>query len=137
MPMFDNPRKELQRLQEQLLREEEEDLDELVEEYGEEDYRDFFQEDYEEECDQEPYYRNYANGYREKSIFDEIEDAFDDEDDEEPFALFVEEKRGLFGRRKVMKEKNQKQNNRGLKVMLLLEIIGILCVLIWWVVMQL
>ena len=137
MPMFDNPNKELQRLQEQLLRQDEEDLEELMEEYGEEDYEDFFQEDYEEECAQEPYYRNYANGYREKNIFDEIEHAFEDEDEEEPFAPFVQERRGLFGRRKVIKEKPKKRSNRGLKVILLLEIIGILCVLIWWVVMQL
>jgi len=137
MPMFDDPRKELQRLQEQLLRQDEEDLEELMEEYGEEDYEDFFQEDYEEEYAQEPYYRNYANGYREKNIFDEIEHAFEDEDEEEPFALFVQERRGLFGRRKVVKEKPKKRSNRGLKVILLLEIIGILCVLIWWVVMQL
>ena len=135
MPMFDNPRKELQRLQEQLLAEEEEELEELIEEYGEEDYEEFFEENYEEEYRQEPFYRNYANGYREKSIFDEIEHAFEEEDDEEPFALFTEEKRGLFGRRK--KVKSKKGSNKGLKTILLLEIIGILCLLIWWVVMKL
>ena len=60
MPMFDNPDRELSRLQQQLL--EEEELEELVEEFGEEDYEDCFQEDYEEET-REPFYRNHANGY--------------------------------------------------------------------------
>ena len=73
---------------------------------------------------------------REKRIFDEIQHAFEEEDEEEPFALFVEEKRGLFGRKKRVPVQEKKQN-KGLKIMLLLEIIAILCVLIWWVVMQL
>ena len=136
MPMFDNPNKELQRLQEQLLAEEEEELDELVEEFGEEDYREFFEGDYEEEYTQEPYYRSNSNSDRKRSLFDEIEDAFtEDEEDGEPFALFVEEKRGLFGRKK--KNAKKKGGTRGLKVTLLLEVIAILCILIWWVVMKL
>ena len=60
MPIFDNPDRELNRLQQSLL--EEEELEELVEEFGEEDYEDCFQEDYEEET-QEIFYRNHANGY--------------------------------------------------------------------------
>ena len=139
MAIFDDPKKELQRLQQQLLDEEEE---ELVEEY-EEDYEDFFGEEYEDEYDQEDYLRNFTSGSgqsrdkRERSIFDEIEDAFDEveEDDEEPYAVYVEEKRNIFGKRKVITEK--KDDNRKLKIMILLEIIALLCVAIWWVVMQL
>jgi len=85
MPMFDNPEQELSRLQRQLL--EEEELEELVEEFGEEDYEGCFQEDYEEET-REPFYRNhangygmdirnFANGYRGEALFDE-EDDFED-----------------------------------------------------------
>ena len=136
MPMFDNPNKELQRLQAQLLSEEEEELDELMDAYTQEDYQELFEEDYEEECSQEPYFRGYVKAEREKRIFDEIQHAFEEEDEEEPFALFVEEKRGLFGRKKRVPVQEKKQN-KGLKIMLLLEIIAILCVLIWWVVMQL
>ena len=138
MAIFDDPKKELQRLQQQLLDEEEE---ELVEEY-EEDYEDFFGEEYEDEYDQEDYLRNFTSGSgqsrgkRERSIFDEIEDAFEEEeDDEEPYAVYVEEKRNIFGKRKVITEK--KDVNRKLKIMILLEIIALLCVAIWWVVMQL
>lgn len=136
MPMFDNPNKELQRLQAQLLSEEEEELDELMDAYNQEDYQELFEEDYEEECSQEPYFRGYVKAEREKRIFDEIQNVFEEEDEEEPFALFVEEKRGLFGRKKRVPVQEKKQN-KGLKIMLLLEIIAILCVLIWWVVMQL
>ena len=136
MPMFDNPNKELQRLQAQLLSEEEEELDELMDAYNQEDYQELFEEDYEEECSQEPYFRGYVKAEREKRIFDEIQHVFEEEDEEEPFALFVEEKRGLFGRKKRVPVQEKKQN-KGLKIMLLLEIIAILCVLIWWVVMQL
>ena len=133
MAIFDDPKKELQRLQQQLLAEDEEELDELMEEYGEEDYEDFFEEDYEEEYEQEDYLRNFTGGYgdqprgkREKSIFDEIEDAFEDDEDEEPFALFAEKKRGLFGKRKVVTNSKKKVTNRGFKIMILLEIIAIL-----------
>jgi len=63
MPVFDDPRKELQRLQQELLAEEEEDLEDLMEEYAEEDYESFFQEDYEDEYTQEPFYRNFSNRY--------------------------------------------------------------------------
>ena len=69
--------------------------------------------------------------------FDEIEDAFeDDEDEEEPFAIFVEEKRNIFGKRKVISGEKRGMS-RGFKIMILLEIIAILCIAIWWVVMQL
>ena len=151
MAIFDDPKKELQRLQQQLLADEEEKLDELMEEDYEEYFEDEYEELYEEEDEQQDYLRNFTSGgkqsrsQREKSIFDEIEDAFaydddedryDDGDEEEPFAVFVSEKRGLFGKRKVVSETNQ-TDNRKLKILILLEIIAILCVAIWWVVMQL
>ena len=144
MALFDDPKKELQRLQQQLLAEEDEDLDELMEEFQDDDYEELFEDDYEEEYEQENYLRHFSGGYgknlgkREKSIFDEIEDAFEEdyEDDEEPFAVYVEEKRNIFGKRKVISGKKPGMS-RGFKIMILLEIIAILCVAIWWVVMQL
>ena len=60
----------------------------------------------------------------------------DDEDEEEPFAIFVEEKRNIFGKRKVISGEKRGMS-RGFKIMILLEIIAILCIAIWWVVMQL
>ena len=116
MPVFDDPRRELLRLQQELLAEEEEELDDLMEEYADEDYESFFQEDYEDEYEQEPFYRKSADGYRSATLY-----VDDEADDEEPYALFKEEKR----------------RGKGLRIILLLEIIGILLVLIWWVVMQL
>ena len=143
MAIFDDPKKELQWLQQQLLAEEDEELDELMEEFRDEDYQELFEDDYEEEYEQEDYLRHFSGGYgkgtrkREKSIFDEIEDAFeDDEDEEEPFAIFVEEKRNIFGKRKVISGEKRGMS-RGFKIMILLEIIAILCIAIWWVVMQL
>lgn len=143
MALFDDPKKELQRLQQQLLAEDDEEMDEFLEEFQDEDYEAFFEDDYEEEYEHEDYLRHFSGGYgktigkREKSIFDEIEDAFEEEyDEEEPFAIFVEEKRNIFGKRKVISGK-RRGTSRGFKIMILLEIIAILCVAIWWVVMQL
>jgi len=148
MPMFDNPRRELERLHEQLLAEEEEELEELMEEYGEEDYEEFFQEDYREEYSQAPFYRNYsnqyganvrnfANGYRGEALMDEddVEDDWDEENGE-PYALFPESRRER--RRRLRREKAEKKTAQkgtgGLKFILLLETVGILAILIWWVV---
>ena len=62
MALFDDPKKELERLANQLRREEEEaQLDELVEEYLEEEEE--YEEDYEEYEPEEPVYRNFANDY--------------------------------------------------------------------------
>ena len=64
MALFDDPKKELERLADQLRREEEEaQLDELVEEYleEEEDYEEY--DEYEEYEQEEPVYRNFANDY--------------------------------------------------------------------------
>jgi len=160
MPIFDDPQKELRRLHEQLLREDEEeyiqedeDLDALIDEYAEEDYEEFFQEDYSEEYKQEPFYRNFsngygadvrnfANGYRGQALMEEENDAdgyadWDEDPQEEPFALFREEKRGLF-RPRTKEPKDTREEGIGkLKIILMLELIGILSILIWWVVMLL
>ena len=66
MALFDDPKKELERLANQLRREEEEaQLEELVEEYLEEaDIEDCFEEEYEEEYEAyAPQYKNFANDY--------------------------------------------------------------------------
>lgn len=131
MPMFDNPKKELQRLQEQLLWEEEDQPEEFSEDEEDLVFEDLFEDDFDEDYPPEHHVRS---GHRKNSIFDEIEDAFEDED-EEPFALFVEERRGLFGRKK--RRPAGQGSHRGLQITLLLEIIGILGILIWWVVMKL
>ncbi len=67
MPMFDDPKKELQRLQQELLAAEEEEygqipdeMDKLTEDCDrvtDEDYSDLFQEE------PQTFYRNYSNGY--------------------------------------------------------------------------
>ena len=128
MPMFDNPKKELQRLQEQLLWNDEEP-EEIPEDEEDLVFEELFEDDFEQVYpeEQEPRF-----GTRKKRIFDEIEDAFDEE---EPYALFVEERRGLFGRKK--RRPVRQNDTRGLKITILLEIIAILCILIWWVVMKL
>ena len=152
MAMFDDPRRELERLHQQLLEEEDEELDELIEEYGEEDYEEFFQEDYREEYGQAPFYRNFsnryganvrnfANGYRGEALLDE-EETVDDWDVEngEPYALFPEDRRER--RRRLRREKAAakagarapKKGTGGLKLILILETMGILAILIWWVV---
>ena len=61
MPMFDDPDRELSRLQRQLL-DEEQELEELMDEYGEADFEECFQEDYEDET-RDVFFRNHANGY--------------------------------------------------------------------------
>lgn len=147
MPMFDDPNRELRRLQEQLLAAEEEDFDD---DYAGEDFDDYLEEG---TAESEHLYRNYfnrygadvrnfANGYRGEDLLDEQYDGYDDgyEDsygDEEPVAVFRQEKRGLFGRKKEQSQQTPQSKEKGiwkLKIILLLEIIGILCLLIWWVV---
>lgn len=144
MPVFDDPKRELRRLHEQLLAEAEEDIEELVEEFEEEDYRDFFEEDYQEEYDQEPFIRNYsnrygsdirnfANGYRGRDLQEDEEEEDWDDDDREPYALMVESKKER--KRRLREEKQASQKGGGfLKFMLILELMGLLGILMWWVV---
>lgn len=81
MALFDDPKKELERLANQLRQEEEEaQLEELVEEYLEEaDIEDCFQEDYEEEYQEyAPQYKNFANDYGRamtEALWEEEQDA--------------------------------------------------------------
>lgn len=91
MAVFDDPNRELDRLQRQLLAEEEEELEDILEEYGEEGYDTLFEEDYEEET-REPLYRNhansygadirnFANGYRGEALMDAADDRNFDYDE--------------------------------------------------------
>ena len=85
MALFDDPKKELRRLQEQLLAEEEEYqeeevLEELLEEYSEEaDLEELFEGDYEESPEAyAPRYRNFANDYGRamtEALWEEEQDA--------------------------------------------------------------
>ena len=88
MPMFDDPDRELSRLQQQLLDDEDEELEELMDEYGEADFEECFQEDYEEET-REVFYRNHANGYgmdiRNFANGYRGEDLLEEEEDEEEY----------------------------------------------------
>ena len=102
--MFDDPRKELQRLQEELLAEEEPEF----EEYGEdltEGFEDFFGGDYADDESQEPAYRNYANGYGE---FEE-EDYLDDDEVfyQEDYRQAVKDQRRA--KKETLREKRQQQ----------------------------
>lgn len=113
MPMFDDPNRELNRLQRQLL--EEEELDELMEEYGEEDYESLFQEDYEEET-REPFYRNYSNGYG--ADIRNFANGYRGE------ALMDEEEDSVYYKEDYLRDKRKRR--RPLKALLVLGILGLL-----------
>lgn len=93
MPIFDDPRKSLERMQRQLLREEEEYEEEEYltdEEWLDEELAEakaLLEEEEPEEEEDEILYRNYANGYgaaRQAIGFDELEEAEETEETEEP-----------------------------------------------------
>ena len=144
MPVFDNPKKELRRLHEQLLAEEEEDFEDLEEEFDQEDYEDFFEEDYREGYAREPLIRNFsngygsdirnfANGYRGDALMDDEDEIGWDTCDREPYALQVETKRER--KRRLKQEKQTDKKGGGfLKCMLVLELMGLFGILMWWVV---
>ena len=136
---------ELWRLQQELLAVEEEDTceeDDLdldaLEEYlsDEEDYEEFFDSDYEEEYDQEPFYRNHANNYGEtiknhanrygrgsqKQFDDDVD--FDDSEFEDGDVLYQYDY-------KKAKKKKRKQKV-GLLILAILEIAAIGAILWWW-----
>ena len=136
--MFDDPKKELQRLQRELLAEEE---DWTEEEY---DYdpdldddladikallRDNHGEAY-EESHREPLYRNYANNYgsQVRNFANQYGDEFDEETPEmdDDAALYMDDYRAS---RKKPKEKGI----RGLVILACLETLGILAIAGWWV----
>ena len=137
--MFDDPKKELRRLQEQLLAEEEDEYEEFEEEDEYEEYEEEYEDvdDYEDDPDledidelleeddeeEEPSYRNYANRYgrgRPKE-FDYLED---DEEMDEPDFLSREDYRR--GRRK------KKKGNLGWVIIAFLEVIAISAIALWW-----
>ena len=116
MALFDDPNRELDRLHAQLLSEEDEELDELLEEYGEEDYEGIFRENYEEET-REPFYRNAANGYgmdiRNFANGYRGEDLFDEEEDDDRAVYYEDNSR-----------RNKKHRRRSLRGMIVIAIFG-------------
>ncbi|MBR5126690.1 MAG: hypothetical protein IKU68_08140 [Oscillospiraceae bacterium] len=128
--MFDDPKKELRRLQEQLLAEEEDDYEEYEEEDEDvEDYDDdldldaideLLEDDEEEE---EPRYHNFANRYGRGSPkeFDYLED--DDEFDDDAVLYREDYRRG---------KRKKKKGNLGWVIIAFLEVIAIAAIALWW-----
>ena len=123
MPMFDDPRKELRRLEEELLAAEYEE-EEQIEQYDE--FEDFGEYDEDEAIlaearaligeEEPPIYRNHANGYgtrRPNPAVDFNRTVYADEEFDEDSAVLVEKKK---------KEKGI----GGLVFLAILELIGIL-----------
>lgn len=143
--MFDDPKKELKRLQAELLAAEEEeyveddlsDIEDLLEEYTSEDdgIDAMFEGNYEDEYDQ-PLYRNYANGYgsqvrnyangygRGAARHEPEEPEFDDED-----SVLYKDDYLVSRKKKPKKEKG----TRGLVFLACLETLGIVAILIRWI----
>ena len=135
--MFDNPKKELHRLQEQLLAEEE-DYEEEYEEYEDEDFAEDFAEEEEllteeEEDGVELFYRNHANGYGtqvrnyanrygrgQKKQFDYLEE--DEETDDDRDYLFRQDSR----------KGSRRSNKLGWLIIGILEVIAIGAIGLWW-----
>ena len=128
MPMFDDPKEQLRRMQEQLLAAEEEeeefddlsDIDDLLEEYLDEAEYGKYSEEAEEHL---PAYRNYANNYGRSHRARFVDtDEFEEEELDEDAVFYREDyRRG-----------KKKQSNRGLMIIICLELIAIACVLGWW-----
>jgi len=133
--MFHKRDDRLRRLNEELLAEEEDYEEEYEEEYGEEeldlaqleeilddaDLEDCF----EEEEEDEPLYRNFANRYGRGSqkTFDDDFD-YDDGDFEDEEVLYRSDYK------KAKRKKRRK--NFGLVLLLILELIAIAAVALWW-----
>ena len=130
MPMFDDPRKELRRLEEELLAAEYEQ-EEQIEQYDE--FEDFGEYDEDEAIlaearaligeEEPPIYRNHANGYGTRMpnpAVDFNRTVYADEEFDEDSAVLVEKKK---------KEKGI----GGLVFLAILELIGILGIVGWWV----
>ena len=130
--MFDDPKKELRRLEEELLAAEEEswltdddlDLDDIQAlldgDQEDEDYSDLF-----EEVEEMPRYRNYSNNYGRRSAamrFDDEEELDDPDEDE---VLYKEDYKKA--------KKAKKKENRGLIFLAILETAAILAISAWWV----
>lgn len=112
--MFDNPRKSLFRLQQELLAEEEEPVEEADFEDPEEaldEMKEFLRREDWEESDREPLYRSYS------------------EDDEEAEDMQYADPAEL--PKKELK-KRRKRGNGGLIFAAVLEILGLIALLGWW-----
>ena len=132
MAWFDNPNKELNRLNQRLLAEEE------PEEYEEYD-DDYEEEPYDEEEDIPSFmkgsaFRGLDIRNRGQELLEEEEDDWDGNDDE-PYAVFFETRRER--RRRIRKEKKERRKGRNktlrLSMLVLLETLILLGILIWWV----
>ena len=128
MPMFDDPREQLRRMQAELLAAEEEeeefddfsDIDDLLEDYLDEAEYENYSEEAEEDL---PAFRNYSNNYSRSHRARFVDtDVYDEEDLDEDSVFYREDYRR--GRKK--------QSNRGLLIIICLELIAIACVLGWW-----
>lgn len=127
MPMFDDPKKELRRLQAELLAEEEpaddlDDIGELLEGYEEEGYEDCFEEDYEEEYGQfqrPSEYRNFANGYGQA-----MTEALMAEEADADRVLYRDDYRKA--------KRKRRKGVRGLIVLAILEMAAIVLLVGWW-----
>ncbi len=127
--MFDDPKKELQRLQKELLEEEEgqwddlRDIQDILEEYEEEDSVEAIIREFGAESRREPAYQNYANGYgRRRDAFEETPGLEDDA------VLYREDARG---------KRKKEKGLGGLVFLAVLETLGILAIAAWWAVMLL
>ena len=141
MAWFDDPSKELNRLNQRLLEEEE------PEEYSDEYEEEFWEDESEEEDLVSDFrrfskgnasdLRNFADGYRGEALLEEEEEDWEGNDDE-PFAVFYETRRER--RRRIRKEKKEKRKGRNktlrLSVIVLVETLILLGFLIWWVMNQ-
>ena len=130
--MLDDPKKELQRIQEELLAAEEEewddlsDIQDLLDDYEEEDSIDALLAEFAEE---ETPVRNFANSYgkrQSRPVFDyqETDDELDDD-----AVLYREDAR--------KKGKKKEKGVGGLVFLAILETIGILAIAAWWAMMLL
>lgn len=148
--MFDDPKKELERLQDELLAEEDADWleDDTDEELAQikamlnkdkpdragEDYERYFQNDYREEYAQEPFYRNYSNGYGTQvrnyaNGYGRGMPQFAQEGPEEDMALYMDED----DRGDEQDEQPREKGIRGLIILACLETLGILAIVVWWI----
>ena len=138
--MFDDPKKELQRLQDELLAAEEEqwddlsDIQDLLDDYEEEDSIDALLAEFGGAQEEESHCQNYANGYGKRSgrqaVYEEEEPEL-----EEDAVVYRQDPRQA---KKAKKEKKQKEKGvGGLIFLAILETLGILAIAAWWAVMLL
>lgn len=129
MPIFDDPGRELRRLEEELLAEEE-DYEKILSTVDDDE----FLEDLSQYLDEEdtPVIRNHANNYGSRPVnyavdFDRT--VFADENVDEDDAVFEEDVRPTKKEKKQSKEKGA----GGLVLIILLELAGIAALAVWWI----